>query len=228
MVHGKPLLTIGSTCIVSVLRLVWIYPISITTDVTYESPLSALWSNVELNVGILCSCLPTLRSCMTRLFPRLFPATPSSNHGVPTETKPDSSGYDSKRATIQEIALPQSYNDLEDQRISNDHNGNDQHIRPFSFLANKKQDNPETMHLTALTSHPPTPLTEVHARKASLPERKSSLPERVARWRESQGQKLATTSQQPYPNNDSMKNLLSEENETTLPMPEPSRSRDGY
>jgi TFIIF-interacting CTD phosphatase-like protein len=71
------------------------------------------------------------------------------------------------------------------------------------------------------------------------------LPERVAKWRESQGQKTTApqqTAQQPqqhqqqqqqrkYPNNDSMKNLLSDEIETMPPIPErsPERalSRDG-
>ncbi|KAM0714444.1 hypothetical protein Q7P37_010231 [Cladosporium fusiforme] len=216
------------TCIVSVLRLVWIYPISITKDVTYESPLSALWSNVELNVGILCSCLPTLRSCMTRLFPGLFPPN-ASDHGIPSETKPDSSGYESKRVTIEEIAFPLNENDhdLEEQRTSND--THDSRRRPFSFIACTKHDSSDAVHLTSLRSPPTTASPTMHARKASLPLR-------VARWRESQLQAksaigVASSSPsdklQQFPNNDSTKNLLSEENEAMMPMPERSRSRDG-
>lgn len=218
----KLVLTDCSTCIVSVLRLVWIYPISITTDVTYESPLSALWSNLELNVGILCSCVPTLRSCMTRLFPSLFPPN-ASEHGIPSESKPNS-GYESKRVTIQEIALPDNDNDLEEQRNSNDIINDDLCVRPFSFIACSKHDSSEAVHLTTLPSPPTTAHPKSHARKASLPER-------IARWREREAQKTAATPlpapQEQHHNNDSTKNLLTEESETILPMPERSRSRDG-
>lgn len=214
-----------STCIVSVLRLVWIYPISITKDVTYESPLSALWSNVELNVGILCSCLPTLRSCMTRIFPSFFP-TNASDHGNVSESKPNSSNHDSKRITIQEIALPLNDDDLEGQRTSNDFNDNTRK-RPFSFIACTKHDSTDAVHLTALQSPPTTAAPQTHTRKASLPER-------VARWRESQGTKSAAitqshsqNSQLHHNNNDSTKNLLSEETEARPTMPERSRSKDG-
>jgi hypothetical protein len=221
-------LTHNSTCIVSVLRLVWIYPISITKDVTYESPLSALWSNVELNVGILCSCVPTLRSCMTRLFPSFFPSN-TTDVSVPSQYKPNASHNESKRLTIQEIALPR---DLEDQRGTND---NDPHKRPFDFIGCTNHESSEAVHLAPLRSPPSIALPKLHARKASLPDR-------IATWRKSQLQTAAASSSttkttqlpasqqlsQPYPlKNDSMKNLLchDEDNETILASPE--RCRDG-
>ncbi|KAK3065937.1 hypothetical protein LTR53_017869, partial [Teratosphaeriaceae sp. CCFEE 6253] len=37
------------TCLVSVLRLVYIYPLSTSPDITWESPLTAIWSCVEVN-----------------------------------------------------------------------------------------------------------------------------------------------------------------------------------
>ena len=229
--HFKnPPLTQTSTCIVSVLRLVWLYPISITKDVTYESPLSALWSNVELNVGILCSCVPTLRSCMTRLFPSLFSPTASS-HGTQLETKPHSSAADSKRLTltIQEIVSPRIDIDLEEQRPDSETFGNDLRKQPFSFVACTQHDSSEDVHLTTIRSPPTTALPKTHSRKASIPER-------VARWRESQGQRNSATSQaaqqpqQPhkFPNNDSTKNLLAEEHEAMLQTPERPILRDGH
>ena len=199
---------------------------------TYESPLSALWSNVELNVGILCSCVPTLRSCMTRLFPSLFPAN-ITNPSAPSQTKPNSSHNESKRITIQEIALP---HDLEEQRAINDMNDNDPHRRPFDFIGCTKHESSEAVHLAPLRSPPTIALPKLHARKASLPDR-------VARWRESHIQTAtassSTTKQKPTPlpasqqrnlqyppRNDSMKNLLissEEDNEAILASPEPSR-----
>jgi hypothetical protein len=230
--HGISL-TSKSTCIVSVLRLVWLYPISITKDVTYESPLSALWSNVELNVGILCSCVPTLRSCMTRLFPSLFSPTASS-HGTHPETKPVSSASETKRMTIQEIVSPQIDIDLEDQRPVNDTHSIDPQKQPFNFIACTKHDSSDAVHLATLRAPPTTALSQIHSRKASLPER-------VARWRESQGQKTPATpqtaqqqqqqqqqQQHKYPNNDSTKDLLSEEYESMLPTPKRSLLRNGH
>lgn len=70
----------GFTCIVSVLRLQSLYVISRTEDVSWNNGLAAIWSNVEMNIAIICSCLPTIR-CM---FPTLFKSQMSlsgSGHG---------------------------------------------------------------------------------------------------------------------------------------------------
>jgi hypothetical protein len=49
--------------------------------------MAALWSNLEVQIGIICSCLPTLKSSLTRIFPRIFASTSrgaSSNGGIVT------------------------------------------------------------------------------------------------------------------------------------------------
>ena len=61
-----------STCLISVLRLVYIYPISVTTDNTWDSPLSVIWSSVEANTGIPCCCVPTLKGAVVRYYPKLL------------------------------------------------------------------------------------------------------------------------------------------------------------
>lgn len=85
------MLTAHSTCVVSILRLQSLYIISKAKDVTWANPLAAIWSSVEINTGIICSCLPTLRSCVARLFPRLLGTfrSPSNSGG---DVKPDASG----------------------------------------------------------------------------------------------------------------------------------------
>ncbi|TKA80183.1 hypothetical protein B0A55_03612 [Friedmanniomyces simplex] len=72
----------GFTCIVSILRLHSLYVISKATDVSWNNPLAAIWSSVEINTGILCSCLPTLKACVSRYFPRLFTTRFDSRHGI--------------------------------------------------------------------------------------------------------------------------------------------------
>jgi len=63
---------ICSTCLVSVLRLVYIYPISHSPDITWDAPLATIWSCVEVNTAILCSCVPTMKSIVQRCFPMLL------------------------------------------------------------------------------------------------------------------------------------------------------------
>jgi hypothetical protein len=58
----------GCGCLVSVLRFQSLYVISRTEDVSYNNPMAAIWSDLEMNIAIMCSCLPTLRC----LFPRLL------------------------------------------------------------------------------------------------------------------------------------------------------------
>ncbi|KAK0362253.1 hypothetical protein LTR91_012044 [Friedmanniomyces endolithicus] len=63
----------GFTCIVSILRLESIYAASHSLkDTSYNSSLAALWSSLEVNTGILCSSLPTLKTLVSRLFPQVF------------------------------------------------------------------------------------------------------------------------------------------------------------
>lgn len=68
----------GVTCIVSLLRLQSLYAVSVSEDISWDNPMAALWSNLEVNIGILCACLPTLKTCIVRFFPRIF----SSNRGT--------------------------------------------------------------------------------------------------------------------------------------------------
>ncbi|KAK5175061.1 uncharacterized protein LTR77_000198 [Saxophila tyrrhenica] len=84
----------GFTCVVSILRLESLYVISKAKDVTWENPLAAIWSSVECNTGILCSCLPTLRSCVSRLFPKLLGTFRSNNSDQKDEPSSDRSGSD--------------------------------------------------------------------------------------------------------------------------------------
>ncbi|KXT12450.1 hypothetical protein AC579_7374 [Pseudocercospora musae] len=58
----------GVVCIISILRLYALYVLWNSKDVSYDNGMAAIWSNLECNVGIICSCLPTLRC----LFPKIF------------------------------------------------------------------------------------------------------------------------------------------------------------
>jgi hypothetical protein len=72
----------GVVCIISILRLSALYAVSVSTDISWDNPLAAVWSSTEVNVGIICSCLPTLKGCVVRFFPSLF-TTAGSKHATP-------------------------------------------------------------------------------------------------------------------------------------------------
>lgn len=62
----------GFTCIISILRLQSLLVFLQTTDISWHNPLAAIWSSLEVNIGIVCSCLPTLKTMVSRWFPRAF------------------------------------------------------------------------------------------------------------------------------------------------------------
>jgi hypothetical protein len=62
----------GFTCIISILRLQSLLVFLHNTDISWHNPLAAIWSSLEVNIGILCSCLPTLKAMVSRYFPRAF------------------------------------------------------------------------------------------------------------------------------------------------------------
>lgn len=101
----------GITCVISVLRLQSLYVISKSTDISWDNPMAALWSSMEVNVGIICSvshlknesaavhannyqCIPTLKGLLTRVFPSLavgesYFGSRSGYMGPSIESRPD-------------------------------------------------------------------------------------------------------------------------------------------
>jgi hypothetical protein len=51
-----------------------------SSDPTFDVPNAAMFSAIELNIGILCACLPTLRPLLSAMLPSYFPtAAPYRN-----------------------------------------------------------------------------------------------------------------------------------------------------
>ncbi|KAK7906159.1 hypothetical protein LTR67_000885 [Exophiala xenobiotica] len=66
----------GFVCIVAILRLHAIYVISKSSDPTYDNVAAAYWSSIELNTGIICASMPTIRPIIARIFPTCFGSAP--------------------------------------------------------------------------------------------------------------------------------------------------------
>ncbi|KAJ3478520.1 hypothetical protein NLG97_g8559 [Lecanicillium saksenae] len=58
--------------VVSTLRLLSVSQFSELVNITWKFYGVALWSTVEINVGLICTCLPTMRLILVRISPRVF------------------------------------------------------------------------------------------------------------------------------------------------------------
>lgn len=70
----------GFASLASVLRLHALHSLTVSTDITWDNPGTATWSCMELNIGIICASLPTLRAFFGRYFPNTFTVA-SRSHG---------------------------------------------------------------------------------------------------------------------------------------------------
>lgn len=51
-----------------------------TINPTWDYVNVAIWSDVEVNVGIICICMPSLRLLLTRLFPKVFGGSSNASY----------------------------------------------------------------------------------------------------------------------------------------------------
>lgn len=62
---------IKSACIASCVRIAYVRAMIDNTDVLYTQGAAAVWSAVEINIGILCNCLATMKPFVRRHMPWL-------------------------------------------------------------------------------------------------------------------------------------------------------------
>lgn len=61
----------------SFLRLYHLYVLAKSKDFAWDNVQAITWSSIEINVGIICACLPTLRPLIRSCFPRLLASSTS-------------------------------------------------------------------------------------------------------------------------------------------------------
>lgn len=64
----------GFVVVTSCLRMTTISFASTTPDTTYDIA-STMWTMIEMNVAVVCACMPMLRPVVVKLLPGLFPST---------------------------------------------------------------------------------------------------------------------------------------------------------
>lgn len=75
----RPYLPSYSVTIVSALRVQSLVHFAASNNPTWDQTDVIIWSNIEINVGIICACLPSLRLILVRMFPKVFGTTQNSN-----------------------------------------------------------------------------------------------------------------------------------------------------
>ncbi|KOS36487.1 hypothetical protein ACN38_g12766 [Penicillium nordicum] len=58
--------------LISILRLNSLIHFASTTNLTWDYVTVGYWSTIECHVGVICACLPAIRSLLRRVSPRLF------------------------------------------------------------------------------------------------------------------------------------------------------------
>ncbi|RFU28030.1 hypothetical protein B7463_g8306, partial [Scytalidium lignicola] len=64
--------------VVSILRLQSLLHFAKSSNPTWDNLAVSQWSTVEINVGIICACMPSLRALLVRLFPKILGTTQNS------------------------------------------------------------------------------------------------------------------------------------------------------
>lgn len=73
--HSGLVLIHHSVTVISIVRLQSLISFGNSTNPTWDQADAANWSTIEINVGIICACMPTLRLILVRLFPKALGST---------------------------------------------------------------------------------------------------------------------------------------------------------
>ena len=68
--------------VVSILRLRSLVGFANSSNPTWDQWEIAYWSTIEVNIGMICTCFPSLRLLLLRLFPNLLGNTTASRESV--------------------------------------------------------------------------------------------------------------------------------------------------
>jgi len=110
----------GFGCITSILRLHALYITSVSTDLTYDNVDAATWSAAELNVGIMCACIPAMRPVISLIFPRLLSSTRRDHTSDPYPRGASYYRNDSVVELSHVNKMPRSDTTSQEERISFD------------------------------------------------------------------------------------------------------------
>lgn len=93
---------------ISCLRVQTLTQYASTTNATYDTLASGTWSNVELNVGVICICMPTFRRFLTYTLPDCFGSKEESMSLHGKASVPHGRSSNGNKGSKKKSALPDS------------------------------------------------------------------------------------------------------------------------
>lgn len=113
---------VSSVSLISLIRLKSVTFFANLINPTWDQWNVAWWSTMEVNIGIICTCLPTMRLILKRIFPKLLATdertTLTSWTAVASVSKEDTkeSGFAMEMSTTTLVAeAPSAYRRLDDR-----------------------------------------------------------------------------------------------------------------
>ncbi|KAK1956059.1 CFEM domain-containing protein [Colletotrichum sublineola] len=91
--------------VVSILRLQSVVQFAKSQNPTWDQFGVAMWSTVEINVGIICACLPSMRIILVRLFPKLLGTTRTGGYQAKYYAHSSSNGLSRKHTLGNEAKI---------------------------------------------------------------------------------------------------------------------------
>jgi hypothetical protein len=70
----------SSVTVVSILRLQSLVTFATSHNPTWDQWDVSNWSTIELNVGIMCACMPAMRVLLVRLFPKILGTSTNNSY----------------------------------------------------------------------------------------------------------------------------------------------------
>lgn len=101
----SPITDLSSGCITAILRLESLISSSTSKDITFDGPPAHAWSSAELNIGIICACIPALRPLFSFVFPRFLS---TSRPQYLSNSYPHSAGYHRNNSAMEMSGISKS------------------------------------------------------------------------------------------------------------------------
>ncbi|KAM4065975.1 major facilitator superfamily protein [Hirsutella rhossiliensis] len=92
--------------IVDVVRIYYLQRAISEADFAWNASLSLMWSAVEVNVGMACACVPTLKPLILKLLPSMLVATPAAAAVASGSIHPSSPGDEGPVSVLDFLTTP--------------------------------------------------------------------------------------------------------------------------
>ncbi|KAK2596695.1 hypothetical protein QQS21_006210 [Conoideocrella luteorostrata] len=135
-------LTGAFVTVVSILRLQSLLYFYSSLNPTWDLWHTAWWSTIEINIGLICACLPTIRLLLVRMWPRVFGSTINSTMARSRASRGNSMMVRRQQVRIAslEIQLDEAPPNSKEEHWQPSPTGNQQHWEASSTGAEEQWD----------------------------------------------------------------------------------------